>query len=77
MRRRISRGELGSRRLVMLICAGYPLFGGPIRILLIHLKPWSDSLDDACLGVDCSSLNANENSWIGYRDLPPQIRSFF
>jgi len=24
-----------------------------------------------------SSLNANESSWVGYRDLPPQIRFFY
>ena len=29
------------------------------------------------LGLDCSSLNANETSWVGYRDLPPQIHFFF
>ena len=28
------------------------------------------------LGLDLpSSLNANESSWVGYRDLPPQSRS--
>ena len=28
------------------------------------------------LGLDfASSLNANETSWVGYRDLPPQSRS--
>jgi hypothetical protein len=27
--------------------------------------------------LDCSSLNANESSWVGYRDLPPQTRFFF
>ncbi len=28
------------------------------------------------LGLDFeSSLNANETSWVGYRDLPPQSRS--
>ena len=40
MRRPISRGELGSRRLVMLIFAGYPgragAGPGSCRILLIH-----------------------------------------
>jgi hypothetical protein len=80
LRRPISRGELGSRRLVMLIFAGYPVplvrdqtyphsFNSP--------QPLSDSLGDACFDLDfASSLNANESSWVGYRDLPPQIRSF-
>ena len=77
MRRLISRGELGSRRLVMLIFAGcsgalkdqtYPhSFNSP--------QPLSNSLGDACSGWICSSLNANETSWVGYRDLPPQSRS--
>ena len=78
MRRLISRGELGSRRLVMLIFAGcsgalkdqsYPhSFNSP--------QPSSNSLGDACFDLDfSSSLNANETSWAGYRDLPPQIRS--
>ena len=63
MRRLISRGELGSRRLVMLIFAGcsgalldqtYPhSFNSP--------QPSSNSLGDACSDLDfCSSLNANE-----------------
>jgi hypothetical protein len=49
--RRISRGELGSRRLVMLIFAGCPAFFARdlSGILLIHLEPSSDSLGDACL----------------------------
>jgi hypothetical protein len=77
LRRPISRGELGSRRLVMLIFAGcsgalkdrsYPhSFNSP--------QPSSNSLGDACLGLDfSSSLNANESSWVGYRDLSPQSR---
>ena len=37
LRRRISRGELGSRRLVMLIFAGYPVLRPDLSgILLIH-----------------------------------------
>ena len=74
MRRPISRGELGSRRLVMLIFAGYSgLATGPIRHSFNSPQPFSNSLGDACLGLDfCSSLNANETSWVGYRDLPPQ-----
>jgi hypothetical protein len=78
LRRPISRGELGSRRLVMLIFAGcsgalkdqtYPhSFNSP--------QPLSNSLGDACFGLDfASSLNANEMSWAGYRELPPQSRS--
>ena len=79
LRRLISRGELGSRRLVMLIFAGYPVplvrdqiyphsFNSP--------QPWSNSLGDACSGWIKSNFNANESSWVGYRDLPPQIRFF-
>ena len=78
MRRLISRGELGSRRLVMLIFAGYPVlvdqtyphsFNSP--------QPSSNSLGDAYSGwTFASSLNANESSWVGYRDLSPQSRFF-
>ncbi len=53
-------------------CAGLDLS----RILLIHRSPLSNSLGDACFDLDfASNLNANETSWVGYRDLPPQIRS--
>ena len=39
-------------------------------------QPLSNSLGDACLGLDFApSLDANESSWVGYRDLPPQSRS--
>jgi hypothetical protein len=75
----INRGELGSRRLVMLIFAGYP---APLRPrtyphFFSSPQPLSNSLGDACFDLDfASSLNANETSWAGYRDLPPQIRFF-
>src|SRR6267154_1703920 len=37
----------------MLIFAGcLDLATRPIRILLIHLEPWSNSLGDACFGLD-------------------------
>ena len=78
MRRLISRGELGSRRLVMLIFAGYPgLVATPTYPHFFSSpQPWSNSLGDACFDLDLpSSLNANETSWVGYRDLPPQSRS--
>ena len=76
MRRPINRGELGSRRLVMLIFAGCSgLATRPIRHSFNSPQPLSNSLGDACLGWIKSSLNANETSWVGYRDLPPQIRS--
>jgi hypothetical protein len=59
----------------MLIFAGCPAFcAGPILHSFYSPQPWSDSLGDACLSF---GLNANETSWIGYRDLPPQIRFFF
>ena len=52
VRRRISRGELGSRRLVMLIFAGYP---GRGRLWTYphsfdSPQPFSNSLGDACSG---------------------------
>ena len=69
MRRLISRGELGSRRLVMLIFAGYPLCGRTYPAFFNSPQPLSNSLGDACSGLDFPpSLNANESSWIGYRD---------
>ena len=53
LRRPVSRGALGSRRLVMLIFAGCPGFGeGLSGILFIHLEPFSNSLGDACSGWD-------------------------
>ena len=77
LRRLISRGELGSRRLVMLIFAGCSgLATGLIRHSFNSPQPLSNSLGDACFDLDfASSLNANETSWVGYRDLPPQSRS--
>jgi hypothetical protein len=54
----------------MLIFAGCPLFLGEdlSGILLIHLEPLSNSLGDACSAWNRSQPNANETSWVGYRD---------
>src|SRR5882724_13215964 len=63
----------------MLIFAGYPgLVATPTYPHFFSSpQPWSNSLGDACFDLDFpSSLNANETSWVGYRDLPPQIRFF-
>ena len=77
MRRPISRGELGSRRLVMLIFAGCSLCGRTYPHSFNSPQPSSNSLGDAYSGwTFASSLNANESSWVGYRDLSPQSRFF-
>ena len=60
LRRLISRGELGSRRLVMLIFAGYPGCRRTYPHSFYSPQPWSNSLGDACSGWIAPALTQRD-----------------